>query len=120
LPNGISAEAGNCGRFGHGEESMRVLNESGKSTVILPEKFDGTTLANFKRATHDVLAGRGLREVVLDFEAVDYVDSMALGALLLLRERAGAAGKTVVLTGMRAKVRSLFSLANLHRIFDIR
>lgn len=99
---------------------MRVFSESGKSKVVLPEKFDGTALAAFKLTTNSVLTDAGVRDIVLDFNAVEYVDSMALGALLLLRERAAAAAKNLVLQGMRAKVRSLFSLANLHKVFDIR
>jgi len=55
--------------------------------------------------------------VVIDLGGVDYLDSSALGMLLLLRERAESMGKTVSLTRMQGTVKQVLDVANFDKIF---
>lgn len=99
---------------------MKAAFDAGTATLRLPGRLDGQTLTEFKTETRVMLGDEGVQRIVLDFRAVDYVDSMALGALLLLRERSVARNKALSLVDVQPKVRSLLSLANVHKLFDIR
>jgi len=61
-----------------------------------------------------------VREIVIDFGEVDYLDSSALGMLLLLREKADGASKRVVLAGLQGTVKQVLEIANFGKLFSIR
>ncbi|GAA5786746.1 STAS domain-containing protein [Chitiniphilus shinanonensis] len=71
----------------------------------------------FKEATTAALAESGIETVEIDFAGVDYLDSAALGMLLLLNERAG--GRRIVLRHAGGTVRSVLDIANFGKIFEI-
>lgn len=99
---------------------MRALIDGGKASLTLVKRLDGGTLVAFRGAMRPVLADDAVREIVLDFGVTEYVDSMAIGALLLLHEQAVGQGKQLILSNLQPRVRSLFLLVNLHRMIDIR
>jgi anti-anti-sigma factor len=51
---------------------------------------------------------------------VDYLDSSGLGMLLMLREKAQAANKTVSLRNCRGAVRQVLDIANFAKLFTIK
>ena len=61
----------------------------------------------------------GARKVVLDLEAVSFVDSAALGCIIeiqtLLRERGGA----VKLARLQPRIDTMLNIAGLNRILDV-
>jgi len=50
---------------------------------------------------------------------VEYLDSSALGMLLLVRERAEAVGKPVVLSHPNPTVAQILDIANFRKLFTI-
>lgn len=69
---------------------MKVNIETGQNKVILQlnGSFIFTDYSAFTDATHYVLDIPGTEEIHLDFNNVDYLDSAALGMLLLFCEKA--------------------------------
>jgi HptB-dependent secretion and biofilm anti anti-sigma factor len=61
-----------------------------------------------------------VREVEIDFAQVDYVDSSALGMLLMLKEKAQASSKKVTLANCRGTVKQVLDIANFGKLFAIR
>jgi anti-anti-sigma factor len=55
---------------------------------------------------------------VIDMTNVDYVDSAALGMLLLLRDHAGDASK-VTISGSRGQPEQVLRIANFHKLFRL-
>ena len=51
---------------------------------------------------------------------MDYLDSSALGMLLMLREKAQAANKTVVLSNCRGAARQVLDIANFGKLFSMK
>ena len=88
------------------------------SVVKLHGRFTFDSHKEFRSAFGEHLAGKG-KEIAIDFSAVDYMDSAALGMLLLARERAGEQGKTVALTNCRGPVKAVLDIANFQRLFAI-
>ena len=65
---------------------------------------------------------RGLQpgmSIEINLEGTEYMDSAALGMLLLLRERALAEGAIVRITHCSPGIRKILSIANFERLFDI-
>ena len=96
-----------------------VLNESGKATIKLDGRFDFNTHREFRSAYEPLVADASVRSVVVDFSGVDYLDSSALGMLLMLRDKLGGANKEVALVGVRGNVKQVLDIANFARLFQI-
>jgi anti-anti-sigma factor len=79
-------------------------------------RFDFPLFRPF-RATQDK-AGAA-RHVVVNLADTEYMDSSALGMLLLLREWAQRRGGEVTLLSPQPLVRKILSIANFERIFRI-
>jgi anti-anti-sigma factor len=59
------------------------------------------------------------REVILDFEGVESLDSAGLGELVLAHMSAAGQGKSVKLSGAQPHVRGLLELTNLSSVFEL-
>lgn len=57
--------------------------------------------------------------VTLDCEALDYISSAGISVILMTHRRLLAAGSTLTIVGLNPRVRSVFTLANLDKVFDI-
>lgn len=101
---------------------MQIASEVREHRAILKlnGRFDFHSHRDFRAAYEDALSRDGVREVEVDFQQVDYLDSSALGMLLLLREKAEAAGKTVALARLHGTVKQVLEIANFGKLFAIR
>ncbi|HJW02145.1 MAG TPA: STAS domain-containing protein [Azospira sp.] len=97
----------------------RLEQENGKAIIKLSGRFDFNSHREFRGAYENALGNAQLRELVLDLAGVDYLDSSALGMLLLLREKAAAASKPVSLENCRGNVRQVLDIANFGKLFKI-
>jgi anti-sigma B factor antagonist len=59
------------------------------------------------------------REVILDFEGVESIDSAGLGELVLAHMSAEGQGKNVKVSGAKPHVQELFELTNLSSVFEM-
>lgn len=87
------------------------------AVIRLQSKFDFSWFARFKDSYEPLLADASVREIVVNFADVTYIDSSALGMLMLLREKADAAGKKVRLTQTHGFARELLTVANFQQKF---
>lgn len=101
---------------------MLIANDvSGeRATLKLGGRFDFHSHRDFRSAYEKIIETGSVREIVIDFGEVDYLDSSALGMLLLLREKADGAGKNVVLAGLKGTVKQVLDIANFGKLFTIR
>jgi anti-anti-sigma factor len=63
---------------------------------------------------------RRCRKVIIDMSGVEYVSSLVLGLLVMLRKQAMSKGGQVVLCGLSPVVREMFDRTMLSRSWDIR
>ena len=95
-----------------------TLGDNGKRAVIsVSGRFDFAQQRAFRDAYRDLPSGH--MNYVVDLKGVTYVDSAALGMLLLLREHAGGDSARVRITGCTPEVRRVLDIANFPRLFDI-
>ncbi|OYY95022.1 MAG: anti-anti-sigma factor [Hydrogenophilales bacterium 28-61-23] len=90
-----------------------------KAVLKLNGRFDFHSHRDFRTAYEDAMQETGVHEIVIDFQDVDYLDSSALGMLLLLREKSEAVGKTVSLTGLQGMVKQVLEIANFGKLFTV-
>lgn len=91
-----------------------------KAVLNLNGRFDFHSHRDFRAAYESALEAAGVREIEINFAEVDYLDSSALGMLLLLREKAEALGKRVVLAGLRGTVKQVLDIANFGKLFAVK
>ncbi len=93
--------------------------ESHRATLSLSGRFDFHSHRDFRTAYEKVLEEAQARESEVNFASVDYLDSSALGMLLLLKEKADAAGKSVTLSAPKGAVKQVLDIANFNKLFTI-
>jgi anti-anti-sigma factor len=94
-------------------------NAAGKAALNLNGRFDFHSHRDFRSAYEALLEDASVREIQINFRQVDYLDSSALGMLLLLREKAEAAGKAVALVGLHGMVKQVLEIANFGKLFTV-
>jgi len=82
--------------------------------------FDYKTWRIFTNAYLPLLDNAALSEICVDLIQVDYLDSSAMGMLLLLKERAQANNKRVALHITSNFVLRAFEFARFSKIFDVK
>lgn len=99
---------------------ITTRNADHQVTLALHGRFDFHTHRDFRTACEQPLEDQNLREIVIDLGGVEYLDSSALGMLLLLRERAESVGKSVTLAKMQGTVKQVLDVANFDKIFSMK
>lgn len=95
-----------------------VSNREGKTTIALQGRFDFNSHREFREAV-DRAIKEATSEISVDLAGVDYLDSSALGMLLVLRDKAKGSGKSVVLANARGAVRQVIDIANFGKLFTL-
>ena len=95
-----------------------VSNRDGKAVIILQGRFDFNAHREFREAV-DQAVKDAAHDVHVDLGGVDYLDSSALGMLLMLRDRAKGAGKEVALANARGSVKQVIDIANFGKLFAL-
>jgi anti-anti-sigma factor len=70
------------------------------------------------RASYADTAGNGT-EYVIDLTDTEYLDSSALGMLLLLREHAGGESSSIEISQASPEVRKILDVANFGKLFKL-
>ena len=96
-----------------------ITKEAGTAEVRLSGRFDFNAHRDFRNAYEPLMADSDVRSVNIDMGGVEYLDSSALGMLLMLRDKASAANKALALTNVRGPVRQVLEIANFGKLFRI-
>ncbi len=96
-----------------------ITKESGTAEVRLSGRFDFNAHRDFRNAYEPLMAESDISAVTIDMGGVEYLDSSALGMLLMLRDKAGAANKALTLTNVRGPVKQVLEIANFGKLFRI-
>jgi len=95
--------------------SVESKVESGVLHINIAGRFDFGVHKQFRDAINHITAG--IKKIEVDLSATDYVDSSALGMLLLLRDKVSCDRNAVEIKGARAEVKKILEIANFNKLF---
>ena len=98
---------------------IQITNLGEKAILELSGRFDFNDHRAFKAAYDPIIQKAEVKVLEVNLAGIEYLDSSALGMLMLLRERIQAAGKTVVLCNPSQTVSQIFEIANFKKLFTI-
>jgi anti-anti-sigma factor len=97
-----------------------VVKIEGKvGRLILVGQFDFNMHKDFRLASQELLDHTGVDEILVDFDQVPFLDSSALGMLLLLKERSALQKKTLALVNCHDTVQQVLEIACFNKMFTI-
>ena len=96
---------------------MSVVAEvsGGKLTISIIGRFDFAKHQEFRESYEN----KALTAVVVDLKEATYLDSSALGMLLLLRDHAGGEDSDIRVVNSSSDVRKILAISNFDKLFDI-
>ena len=96
-----------------------VSISNGEAQVKLVGRFDFNSHREFRAAYETVLDSAEVRTLVVDLGGVDYLDSSALGMLLMVRDKVGSANKAILLANAQSGVKQVLDIANFSKLFKM-
>ena len=95
--------------------SIQVSRHGDTLSISVIGRFDFQCHQDFRRSYERV---EGIRQVVIDLERTDYLDSSALGMLLLLRDSVPAQG-AVRIVRCNPAVKRILRIANIDQLVTV-
>ena len=92
-----------------------VSPDGRKLTISVKGRFDFAKHQEFRQSYED----KKLSAVVVDLKDATYLDSSALGMLLLLRDHAGGDDSDIRVVNSSTDVRKILAISNFDKLFDI-
>ncbi|WP_223517063.1 STAS domain-containing protein [Pseudomonas sp. GL-B-19] len=92
-----------------------VSQDGKKLTISIKGRFDFTKHREFRESYED----KALSAVVVDLKEATYLDSSALGMLLLLRDHAGGDDSDIRVVNCSSDVRKILAISNFDKLFGI-
>lgn len=89
--------------------SSSLSADSKTLTIAVDGRFDASSLDEFRKCYEDVSNGVPVRYNV-DLKNAVYLDSSALGMLLVLRDYAGGEAAQITITNCSPEVKNLFHI----------
>jgi anti-anti-sigma factor len=96
---------------------LETVKQGDNRTVIkINGRFDFSCHSSFREAYSGMPAGT---EFIVDMGEASYMDSAALGMLLLLREHVQQQGGRMSIINCRGQTYEVLQIANFHKLFKI-
>jgi anti-anti-sigma factor len=96
---------------------VRLSKDGAELVIQVSGRFDFSAHQDFRDAYE--LLGERPRRYRIDLQETSYLDSSALGMLLLLRDHAGGDSADVALLNCNADVRKILAISNFEQLFAI-
>ena len=97
---------------------IAVMQADNNTTIALKGRFDFQAHQEFRR-TVDGLLRSGKAMLTVDLSQVNFIDSSALGLLLLARENCEKAGGGVILNQPKDYVDKVLKLCHFDQLFQV-
>ncbi|MBF0110264.1 MAG: STAS domain-containing protein [Magnetococcales bacterium] len=100
--------------------TIAVERAENETVINIKGRFNFEMHSQFRTAyQEDTSKGQKGRKFVIDLSGTEYIDSSALGMLLLLREEAGTNESDIEIVNAKPEIRKILETANFQRLFKI-
>ncbi len=96
-----------------------VRNDEETIEIEVSGRFDFNVHREFREAYENVDQKIEHPKYIINLGGTDYMDSSALGMLLLLREYAGGNGANIAITKCREEIKEILNISNFHLLFNV-
>lgn len=97
---------------------IRITQADEKTSIILKGRFDFQTIQEFQHALQtEIRTGKSV--LAVDLSQVNFINSSALGSLLVARESCEKAGGGIILIQPRDYVAKILKLCLFDQLFQI-
>lgn len=96
--------------------SGEVGDGGGSVLIKITGRFDFNAHHDFRNIYRNEKAGAAY---TIDMSGTEYIDSSALGMLLLLREHAGNESANITIDGCNDEIKKIFAISNFEKLFII-
>ena len=86
--------------------------------LTLPTRFDYSYHKEFQSLCAECIEKADVKSIVLDFSRVEYLDSAALGMMMMWQRRLDVANKKMMIKGAKGTAEQILSMANMQKIFE--
>jgi anti-sigma B factor antagonist len=97
--------------------SIRVVANGPQCDLVLSGEVDLQVSEALVRVAHSHLADTGVQCLLIDLNAVTFMDSTGLGALVAIRNAAKEQGKEIVLDNIPERIRQVLVITGLDGVF---
>lgn len=97
--------------------TTQVSDDQTTVRIGIDGRFDFSSHQEFCKAYEDL--GFYPEQFIVDMQATTYLDSSALGMLLLLRDHAGGDHAKVSIINCNQDVRKILTISNFEQLFEI-
>lgn len=88
------------------------------TTLVLKGSLEISQQSSLKESLASQIPAH-IKNIVLDFSEVDFIDSSCLGALIALTRKIRAEKGDIRIAALKEEVRSIFQITRLDKIFQI-
>jgi len=94
------------------------LNKSSNELLVkVSGRFDFSVHQDFRKLSEQ--AGGGISSICIDLSQTEYVDSSALGMLLVLRDKVADQKSAIRIINARPEVKKILVIANFDKLFTL-
>lgn len=98
--------------------SIQSTVADGTLTIAIDGRFDATSLDDFRQC-YENSGSSAVGSYVVDLSETVYLDSSALGMLLVLRDFAGGDQANVTIQNCSDEIKKIFTISNFSQLFEI-
>ena len=96
--------------------SGNVSDDGGSVDINITGRFDFNAHHDFRNVYRNEKSNAAYN---INMSGTEYIDSSALGMLLLLREHAGNESARITITGCNEDIKKIFAISNFEKLFTI-
>ncbi len=97
--------------------SINMSDDAKTASIRINGRFDFSLHNDFRKSYKDLDLTSG--EYIVDLSGTDYLDSSALGMLLLLKEHAESQNATVRLINYNDEIHEILTIASFDKLFTM-
>ena len=97
--------------------TSEISDDGATLTIKISGRFDFSSHQDFRKAYESV--SQPNLGFVIDMSSAEYLDSSALGMLLLMREHAGGDQADIRIVNCRPQIKNILKVANFAKLFKV-